>query len=210
MGGEFALQAKGKLSKKQRMVLDFLKDWCSKNPYPPSVREIQRELGISSTATVQWYLDKLQEKGYIRRHPLKPRTIELLEGIKRSKVVEVPVIGRVRAGEPLLASENIEDVIALDADIVPHPDETFMLRVEGDSMSGAGILDGDYVVVRKQPTALDGEIVVALLGDEATVKRFYKDEARVVLKPENPAFRPIYTVEASIIGKVVGVFRRLG
>lgn len=203
------MESKKSLSPKQRAVLDFLKNWYTRYPYPPSVREIQRGLNIKSTATVHWYLSKLQEKGYIRKDPSKPRTIEILEGAKRPRGVSIPIVGRVRAGQPLLADENIEGTMTLDADIVPNADETFMLRVEGDSMVGAGILDGDYVVVRRQANVLDGDIVVALLEDEATVKRFYREASRVVLKPENPEFQPIYTTEASIVGKVIGVFRKL-
>ncbi|HHY38536.1 MAG TPA: repressor LexA [Clostridia bacterium] len=197
------------LSQKQRAVLDFLKNWHTQHPYPPSVREIQQGLGIKSTATVHWYLSKLQEKGYIRKDATKPRTIEILEGTRRARGVSIPIIGRVRAGQPLLADENIEGTMTLDADLIPNAEETFMLRVEGDSMIGAGILDGDYVVVRRQANALDGDIVVALLDDEATVKRYYRDASHIILKPENPEFQPIRTTEASIIGKVIGVFRKL-
>jgi repressor LexA len=172
------------------------------------VREIGKAVGLSSTSTVHGHLDKIERKGFIRRDPTKPRTIEVT-GFRTSlkRLVEVPLVGRVRAGEPILAVENIEDSFPLPVDLI-RLDGGFLLTVTGDSMVGAGILEGDVVLVRPQDTAENGDIVVALIGDDATVKRFYREKDSVRLQPENPAMTPIITRDVTIVGKVVGLFRR--
>ena len=158
------------------------------------------------------HLQTLEDKGYIRRDPTKPRAIEILDSsrdlLAAKKVVHIPVVGRVTAGQPILAVENIEGTFPLPADLV-RQDNVFMLKVQGESMIGAGILDGDFIIVRQQNEARNGEIVVALIGDEATVKRFFKERTLIRLQPENPSMEPIYSQDVSILGKVVGVFRTL-
>jgi len=199
------------LSGRQIAILKFIKKELQKKGYPPSVREIGEAVGLSSSSTVHGHLAHLEEKGYIRRDPTKPRAIEVLEGNSnfiRKEIVNVPIVGRVAAGQPLLAVENIEDTFPLPVDFV-NTDNVFILSVRGDSMINAGILDGDYVLVRQQPTARNGDIVVALLEDEATVKTFFKEKDYVRLQPENPHLDPIYTTDVKILGKVIGVFRRL-
>ncbi|MGE5484467.1 MAG: transcriptional repressor LexA [Ignavibacteriales bacterium] len=196
------------LTPRQVQILDYIKRCVREKGYPPSVREIGRAVGLNSTSTVHGHLDKIERKGFIKRDPTKPRTIEI-KGFDRisKRLVEVPLIGRVRAGEPVLAVENIEDTFPMPVDLIKH-DDAFLLQVTGDSMSGAGILDGDNVLVRPQETAENGDIVVALLGDEATVKRFYRENDRIRLQPENPHMQPIITRDVRIIGKVVGLFRK--
>ena len=198
------------LTPRQRQVLEYIRRTVRERGYPPSVREIGEAVGLSSSSTVHGHLARLQEKGYIRRDPTKPRAIEVLDGRQRTHkvVVDVPVLGRVAAGQPLLAVHNIEDFFPLPLDFTEHED-VFMLRVRGDSMQGAGILDGDYVVVRRQASAHNGDIVVALVGDEATVKRFYREGDHVRLQPENPAFEPILTREVQVLGRVIGLLRKV-
>lgn len=200
------------LSQRQTMILEFIKKEIRKKGYPPAVREIGEAVGLLSSSTVHGHLQTLEDKGYIRRDPTKPRAIEILdsssEALEMKKVVQVPIIGRVTAGQPITAVENIEGSFPLSADFVRH-DNVFMLRVQGESMIGAGILDGDYIIVRQQSDARNGEIVVAMIGDEATVKRFYKERTLIRLQPENPMMEPIYSQDVSILGKVVGVFRTL-
>lgn len=199
------------LSERQIAILGFIKKELQKKGYPPSVREIGQAVGLSSSSTVHGHLTHLEEKGYIRRDPTKPRAIEVLEGnnnFVRKEIVNVPILGKVAAGQPILAVENIEDTFPLPVDFVNN-DTVFILSVQGDSMINAGILDGDYVIVRQQSDAKNGDIVVALLEDEATVKTFYKEKDYVRLQPENPALDPIYTTDVKILGKVTGVFRRL-
>lgn len=196
------------LTPRQVQILDHIKRCVTQKGYPPSVREIGRAVGLSSTSTVHGHLDKIEQKGFIKRDPTKPRTIEITGFRTASKrLVDVPLIGRVRAGEPLLATENVEDSFPLPVDLIRH-DDAFLLAVTGDSMSGAGILDGDTVLVRPQDTAESGDIVVALLGDEATVKRFYREKDRIRLQPENPRLQPIFATNVRILGKVVGLFRK--
>jgi len=197
------------LSERQRQILDFIKGEIRRKGFPPSVREIGEAVGLRSSATVHAHLARLEEKGYIRRDPVKPRAIEVLETdplFEKKRVVNVPVVGRVTAGTPILAVENIEDVIPLPYEFVGD-ENVFLLRVRGESMIEAGIYDGDYVVVRQQQHAQDGDIVVALLGDEATVKRFYKERDHVRLQPENTLMDPILTRDVQILGKVTGLFR---
>lgn len=199
------------LSKRQELILEFIKQEIREKGYPPSVREIGNAVGLMSSSTVHGHLQTLEEKGYIRRDPTKPRAIEVLDsfsGYEQKKMVYVPIVGKVTAGQPILAVENIEDTFPLPADFVRY-ESVFMLKVQGESMIEAGIFDGDYILVNQQNTARNGDIVVALIGDEATVKRFFKEKNLIRLQPENPTMEPIYTQDASILGKVTGVFRRL-
>jgi len=199
------------ISERQITILNFIKKELQKRGYPPSVREIGEAVGLSSSSTVHGHLAQLEKKGYIRRDPTKPRAIEVIEGegnFVRKEIVNVPIVGRVTAGEPILAVENIEDTFPLPIEFVNN-DNVFILSVRGESMINAGILDGDYVVVRQQSVARNGEIVVALLEDEATVKTFYKEKDYIRLQPENPYMDPIYATDVKILGKVTGVFRRI-
>ena len=200
------------LSKKQFEVLKFIKNEINKKGYPPSVREICDAVQLKSTSTVHGHLERLEKKGYIRRDPTKPRAIEVLDGesnvFTRKEMVELPIVGKVTAGLPILAEQNIEDTFPVPVDYVGNS-TAFMLVVKGDSMINAGIFDGDYVIVRQQSVAKNGEIVVALLNDEATVKTFYKEKDYFRLQPENPYLLPIITKELSILGKVIGVFRKI-
>lgn len=199
------------LTGRQRQILDFILAEINRKGYPPSVREIGHAVGLTSSSTVHSHLAALEKKGYIRRDPTKPRALEVLDfrannkGINPDKVRSVPLVGRVAAGAPLLAQENIEDTFALPAEIAGE--NSFMLRVKGESMIDAGILDGDYIIVRQQPTANNSDIVVALVGDEATVKRFYKKGDRIILKPENKSMEPIIMPDVRILGKVIGLMR---
>jgi len=200
------------LSLRQTNILEFIKQEIRKKGYPPAVREIGEAVGLLSSSTVHGHLQTLEDKGYIRRDPTKPRAIEILDSssdlLDAKKVVHIPIVGRVTAGQPILAVENLEGTFPLPADLV-REDNVFMLRVQGESMIGAGILDGDFIIVRQQNEARNGEIVVALIGDEATVKRFFKERTLIRLQPENPSMEPIYSQDVSILGKVVGVFRSL-
>lgn len=200
------------LSLRQTNILEFIKNQIRKKGYPPSVREIGEAVGLLSSSTVHGHLQTLEDKGYIRRDPTKPRAIEILDSSSdlqaAKKVVHIPIVGRVTAGQPILAVENIEGTFPLPADLV-RQDNDFMLRVQGESMIGAGILDGDFIIVRQQNEARNGEIVVALIGEEATVKRFFKERTLIRLQPENDTMEPIYSQDVSILGKVVGVFRTI-
>lgn len=196
------------LTEKQQLVLQFIKDEIQCRGYPPTVREICQGLGLRSSSTVHAHLSQLEKKGYIRRDPTKPRAIEVLMD-ERADAVPVPIIGKVTAGEPILAIENQEGTMTLPKEFVGNG-ENFLLRVRGDSMIRAGILDGDLVLVRRQDTADNGDIVVALLnGEEATVKRFFREKGYIRLQPENEHLEPIITKEIRILGKVIGVLRRL-
>lgn len=201
------------LTERQREILEFIKQQVREKGYPPSVREIGEAVGLRSSSTVHGHLRRLESKGYIRRDPTKPRAIEVLDDeLAESRIMKdliaVPVVGNVTAGQPILAVENVEDYFPLPRDFASD-EATFMLRIQGDSMIGAGILDGDYVVVRQQPDAINGDIVVVLLEDEATVKRFFREPDHIRLQPENPLYDPIITTNAQILGKVIGVLRRL-
>lgn len=200
----------GELTGRQKQILEFIRSRIRERGYPPSVREIGEALGLRSSATVHGHLSRLEEKGYIRRDPTKPRAIELLTAGRPERSVAVPILGRVTAGQPLLAAEQVEDVWALPWSLV-RSEEAFLLRVRGDSMIGAGIQDGDLVLVRRQDHAERGDIVVALLDDEATVKRFFPEGGQVRLQPENPDHEPIRVPAARVrvLGKVIGLFRRL-
>ncbi len=199
------------LTKRQKDILAFIHDEIRQKGYPPSVREIGDAVGLSSSSTVHNHLGRLEGLGYIRRDPTKPRAIEVLIGDPyqpRKRMINVPVVGRVTAGTPILAEENIEDTFPLPEDFVRDHD-AFMLRVVGDSMVGVGIHDGDHAVVRRQSVANNGDIVVALIGEEATIKRFYLERDHVRLQPENPLMEPIRSRDVSVLGKVIGILRRM-
>ncbi|MEA5074808.1 MAG: transcriptional repressor LexA [Coriobacteriia bacterium] len=207
---------KRELTSRQRQILDFIRAEIHRRGFPPSVREIGEAVGLSSSSTVHSHLGALEAKGLIRRDPSKPRALEVLDyrdterAVDYESVQAVPLVGQVAAGAPILAAENIEATLPLPASFAGE--QTFVLRVKGESMIEAGILDGDYVVVKQQPTATNGEIVVAMLNEEATVKRFYRESGRVRLQPENQTMEPIYADEHAdfaILGKVVALFRRL-
>jgi len=198
------------LTQKQQLILDFLKSEIRQNGYPPSVREICDAVGLSSTSTVHAHLETLERKGFIRRSPTKNRSTEILEEDFYSntrELVNVPIIGRVAAGVPILAAENIEDTFPIPIDYVKN-DTCFMLHVKGDSMIDDGIFDGDLVLVRQQQTANDGDIVIALLDDSATVKKFYRDGENIRLAPANAYFEPIIVPDCDVLGKVIGLYRR--
>jgi len=198
------------LSKRQREIFEFIGRYLKQHGYPPTVREIGKAVGLHSSSTVHAHLAKLESRGLLKRDPTKPRAIELLvERAKRAvRPAGMPLVGTVAAGTPVLAEENIEDYLQVPA-VIGGETGDFVLRIKGDSMVDVGILEGDYVVVRPSETAADGEIVVALIGEEATVKRFYREKDHVRLQPENVTMEPIRSDEVSIVGKVVGVFRRV-
>ncbi|HHU85262.1 MAG TPA: transcriptional repressor LexA [Peptococcaceae bacterium] len=200
----------GDLTPKQAAILAFIKDNIRKKGYPPSVREIGQAVGLSSSSTVHGYLKKLEDKGYLRRDPAKPRAMEVLDNLSENRIecVSIPLLGLVAAGVPLLAVENREEIFSLPVHFT-GTGEFFMLAVRGDSMIEAGILEGDLVVVRRQHDADNGDIVVALLDEEATVKRFYREKGRVRLQPENQLLEPIYATELQILGKVIGLVRKI-
>jgi repressor LexA len=200
-----------KLTKRQQEIFDFIRRYSAKHGYPPTVRDIGKAIGLTSSSTVHAHLANLEKIGMIRRDPTKPRALELLvEGAK--KVVSpsggLPVVGRVAAGSPILAEENIEDYVEVPP-IAGGDSGEYVLKISGDSMKDAGILDGDHVVVRPQDTARNGEIVVALMGEEATVKRYFREADHIRLQPENDAHEPIRTRDVQVLGSVVGVCRRV-
>ena len=199
----------GKISAKQQEILDYIKSQIIERGFPPSVRDICTAVHLKSTSSVHSHLETLEKYGYIRRDPTKPRAIEVLDesfNLMRREMVNVPVVGRVAAGEPILAEQNIEDYFPIPMDFMPNA-QTFMLRVSGESMINAGILDGDFVLVEQRQTASNGEIVVAMIDDGATVKRFYKEEGIIRLQPENDTMDSIIVTDTTILGKVIGVFR---
>ena len=200
------------LTERQSAILSFIEGEIRRKGYPPSVREIGEAVGLSSSSTVHAHLSHLEERGYIRRDPTKPRAIEILIGDERPELrrdlVRLPILGRVAAGQPLLADENIEEYFPLPRDFGPI-EEAFMLRVRGESMIEAGIFHGDLVVVQRTPNAENGEIVVALIEDEATVKRFYRESGRIRLQPENQTMEPIYATDVTVVGRVIGLVRRI-
>ena len=199
-----------KLTQRQSEVFDFVRGYAREHGYPPTVRDIGRALGLASPSTVHGHLAKLERLGLVRRDPTKPRALELLVGAARGAAAGpgLPLVGRVAAGRPILAEENVEDYVEVP-ELAGGGQGEFVLRVAGDSMRDAGILEGDFVVVRGQETADDGDIVVALLEDEATVKRFYRERDHVRLQPENAAMEPIRVREFRVLGRVVGVCRRV-
>lgn len=202
------------LTEKQLKILDFIKREILTKGYPPAVREICKAVDLKSTSTVHGHLSRLEKKGYIRRDPTKPRAIEILDkdsniyNFSNKEIIEVPIVGKVTAGQPILAVENIEDTFPLPIDFVENS-TAFMLKVTGDSMVNAGIFDGDYVLIKQQNVALNGDIVVALIDDEATIKRFYKEKNCIKLKPENDFMEPIIINDVKILGKVIGVYRKI-
>ena len=212
------------LTQRQQDIYEYVTSYVDRHGYPPTVREIGEAVGLASPSTVHAHLANLERAGYLRRDPTKPRALELV-GRERSQphVAEVgeagrvrvlPLLGQIAAGGPLLAEQNVEDRMAVPEPLSTGSGEEFLLRVRGDSMIEAGIMDGDYVVVRRQETARNGEIVVALAGadetaDEATVKRFFREDGRVRLQPENSALEPLYPEHVRVLGRVVGVFRRV-
>lgn len=204
--------AQGKISVKQQEILQYIKDTILKKGYPPAVREICEAVHLKSTSSVHSHLETLEQNGYIRRDPTKPRTIEILDdcfNLTRRELVNIPLIGAVAAGQPILAQENIENYFPIPSDLLPNQ-EAFMLRVKGESMINAGIFNGDQIIVAQQDTAENGDIIVALMDDSATVKRFYRENDHVRLQPENDTMDPIITTDVQILGKVIGLVRMMG
>jgi repressor LexA len=198
------------LTKRQQEIFDFIKRYSAKHGYPPTVRDIGKAIGLTSSSTVHAHLANLEKVGLLRRDPSKPRAIEVLVDKAKQVVTPngLPVVGQVAAGQPVLADENIEEYVPVP-EIAGGEQGEFLLRVKGDSMKDAGIFDGDHVVVRRQKAARNGEIVVALVGEEATVKRFFKENDHVRLQPENQEMEPIRTRDLELLGRVVGVCRRV-
>jgi repressor LexA len=199
------------LTKRQKEIFDFIRKYAAKTGYPPTVREIGKAVGLHSSSTVHAHLANLEKLGLVRRDPSKPRAIELLyEKAKRtiSPNGGLPLVGQVAAGEPILAEENIEEYLEVP-DVIGGEDGDYILQIRGESMKDAGIIEGDYVIVRPSDDAADGEIVVALIGEDATVKRIYREKDHIRLQPENEDMDPIITTEARVLGKVVGVFRKV-
>ena len=201
--------AQVKISEKQQEILEYIKSQILERGFPPSVRDICEAVHLKSTSSVHSHLETLEKNGYIRRDPTKPRAIEILDdsfNFNRREMVNVPIIGHVAAGEPLLAEQNIENYFPVPMEYMPNK-QTFMLKVHGESMINAGILDGDYVLVEQTSVADNGEMIVALVEDGATVKRFFKEEGIYRLQPENDTMEPIIVKDVQIMGKVIGVFR---
>ena len=201
--------SEGNITPKQKEILEYIKDQILTRGFPPAVREICEAVNLKSTSSVHSHLETLEKNGYIRRDPTKPRAIEILDdnfNLTRREMVNIPIIGRVAAGEPLLAEQNIEDYFPIPVEYMPNK-QTFMLQVQGESMINAGILSGDYVIVEQTPSAENGEQVVALIEDGATVKTFYREEGIIRLQTENDAYDPIILTDVTILGKVIGVIR---
>ena len=201
--------AYGKISKKQSEILEYIKSQIINKGYPPSVRDICEAVDLKSTSSVHSHLETLEKNGYIRRDPTKPRAIEIIDdnfNLARREVVNVPIVGKVAAGEPSLAVENIESYFPVPMEFMPN-EQCFMLKVQGDSMINAGIFDGDTIIVEQSQTARNGDMVVALVDDSATVKTFYREADHIRLQPENDAMSPIIVPDCQILGKVFGVFR---
>ena len=203
--------AQGKISPKQKEILEYIKSQILERGFPPAVRDICEAVNLKSTSSVHSHLETLEKNGYIRRDPTKPRAIEILDdsfNFTRREMVNVPMVGRVAAGEPILAEQNIENYFPIPMEFMPN-NQTFMLTVKGESMINAGIFDGDMVLVEQRNTARNGEMVVALIDDGATGKTFYKEEGVIRLQPENDTMDPIIVPDVTILGKVIGVFRFL-
>lgn len=199
----------GKITSKQQEILEYIKQEILQRGYPPAVREICEAVKLKSTSSVHAHLETLEKNGYIRRDPTKPRAIEIVDdtfNLQRREMVNVPIVGRVAAGQPILAAENVENYFPIPTEMMPNV-QTFMLRVQGESMINAGIFDGDLILVQQQSTARNGDMVVALVDDSATVKTFYKEADHFRLQPENDFMEPIIVNEVTILGKVFGVFR---
>lgn len=209
MKENYRIMSYGKITDKQREILEYIKAEILNKGYPPAVREICEAVKLKSTSSVHAHLETLEKNGYIRRDPTKPRAIEIVDenfNLTRREMVNVPIVGRVAAGEPILAVENIENYFPIPAEFMPN-EQTFILQVQGESMVNAGILDGDYILVEQQTTANDGDMVVALVDDSATVKTFYKENGYYRLQPENDFMEPIIVSDVMIMGKVIGTFR---
>ena len=201
----------GKITSKQKEILEYIKETILKKGYPPTVREICEAVRLKSTSSVHSHLETLERNGFIRRDPTKPRAMEILDdtfGLTRREMVQVPMIGTVAAGLPILAEENIEEYFPIPAELLPNS-QTFMLRIKGNSMINAGIFEGDRVIVEQTPTAENGDIVVALIDDSATVKRFYKEGDHYRLQPENDTMEPIIVSNLNVLGKVIALFRMM-
>lgn len=199
-----------KASQRHESILKFIKEFLLEKGYPPSVREIGTAVGLRSSSTVHCYLNQLEEKGLIKRDPTKPRAIDILGEKPWQDTIKVPLVGTVTAGVPILAEQNIEDTFTFPSNLLGTRDETFMLKVQGESMINVGIYDGDYVMVRQQNIANQGEIVVALVnGDTATVKRYYREKDCIRLQPENDNMEPFYEKDVKVLGKVIGIYRQM-
>ena len=201
--------AQGKITPKQQEILDYIKSQILERGFPPAVRDICEAVHLKSTSSVHSHLETLEKNGYIRRDPTKPRAIEILDdafNLTRREMAQVPIVGRVAAGEPLLAEQNIEDYFPIPVERLPN-NQTFLLQVKGESMINAGILNGDYILVEQTPSASNGEVVVALVEDGATVKRFFKENGHYRLQPENDTMDPIIVDEVTIVGKMIGLLR---
>lgn len=199
----------GRISDKQQQILEYIKSEILDKGYPPAVREICKAVNLKSTSSVHAHLETLEKNGYIRRDPTKPRAIEIIDdefNLARRDMVNVPIVGTITAGVPILAAENIEGYFPLLSENLPAGD-VFMLHIKGDSMINAGILDGDSVVIKRQNTAMNGEIVAALIDDSATIKTFYKEDGHVRLQPENDTMEPIIVDDCVVLGKLVALFR---
>ncbi len=199
----------GTITEKQSEILEYIKAQILERGFPPAVREICEAVHLKSTSSVHSHLETLEKNGYIRRDPTKPRAIEILDdafNLTRRKMAQVPIVGRVAAGEPLLAEQNIEDYFPIPVERLPN-NQTFLLQVKGESMINAGILNGDYILVEQTPSASNGEVVVALVEDGATVKRFFKENGHYRLQPENDTMDPIIVDEVTIVGKMIGLLR---
>ena len=199
----------GKISAKQQQILDYIKEEILEKGYPPTVREICEKVGLRSTSSVHSHLNTLEENGYIRRDPTKPRAIEIVDdefGLTRREMTNIPVIGRVAAGEPLLAVENIKNYFSLPTEFLPNC-ETYILEVKGESMINVGFFEGDYLIIEKTNVAKNGDIVVALIDDSVTVKRFYKENGYIRLQPENDTMDPIIVDNCTIVGKAFALYR---
>lgn len=202
--------ANSDLTDKQQEILDYIKHVIALKGYPPSVREICTAVDLKSTSTVHGHLERLEKKGFIRRDPTKPRAIEILDESSYSKeIIPVPIIGTVAAGKPILAVENIEDTFPIPADYFPANKQMFMLQVKGNSMIEAGINEGDFIIVQQQNTADNGDVVVAMIDDSATIKTFYRENGHIRLQPHNPTMEPIIVDDCTILGKAIGLFRKM-
>ena len=195
------------LNDKQLLIYKFLKDFTSQKGYPPTVREICKAVGLKSTSSVHGHLKHLEKEGLIKRDPTKPRALEIVDSVVKKEMINVPIIGRVTAGLPILANENIEDSFPLPLDYVKHNNDLFMLKISGSSMIKAGILDGDFAIIERTQTASNGDKIVALIENEATLKTFYRENNHIRLQPENDEMEPIIVDNCSILGKLIGIYR---
>ena len=195
------------LNDKQLLIYEFLKDFTSEKGYPPTVREICKAVGLKSTSSVHGHLKHLEKEGLIKRDPTKPRALEIVDSVVKKEMINVPIIGRVTAGLPILANENIEDSFPLPLDYVKHNNDLFMLKISGSSMIKAGILDGDFAIIERTQTASNGDKIVALIENEATLKTFYRENDHIRLQPENDEMEPIIVDNCSILGKLRGIYR---